>query len=155
MRSYASTNRFRRHRETRDEGGFFTIWVLGLCVMVMFVGGLSFDLWHSFSDKRELSSIVDGAAVAAASQIDLDAFRNDSTSVKIDSPAARSAVQTYLARAQTETGLVLTNTSVNFVDGNVVVTASTTTQLTLTKLFLPSGDLPSTVTGVATPRQAQ
>ena len=139
-------------RRLNNERGFFTIWVLGLCLMVAFVGGLSYDLWHSFSDKRQLSSIVDAAAVAGASEIDLAAFQNDSSVVRLNQVAATATVDAYLERATQETGTELIDATVTF-DGNaVVVTASTKTELTLTRLLLANeADLQSTVTGIATP----
>ena len=48
-----------------DERGTITLWVLGLCISLMFLGGLSLDLWRAVADRRELSSMADTAATAA------------------------------------------------------------------------------------------
>jgi Flp pilus assembly protein TadG len=58
-----------------DERGTITLWVLGLCVALMFLGGLSLDLWRAVADRRQLSSMADTAATAAANGIDVDALR--------------------------------------------------------------------------------
>ena len=58
-----------------DERGTITLWVLGLCIALMFLGGLSLDLWRAVADRRQLSSMADTAATAAANGIDVDALR--------------------------------------------------------------------------------
>jgi hypothetical protein len=57
------------------ERGTVTIWVLGLCVALMFLGGLGTDLWHAIAVRRQLSSAADGAAIAGANGIDEPALR--------------------------------------------------------------------------------
>ena len=52
------------------ERGSITLWVLGLGVALMFLGGLSLDLWRAVADRRELSSMADAAATAAANGLD-------------------------------------------------------------------------------------
>lgn len=122
-------------KQKNNEEGFFTIWVLGLCLMVAFVGGLSYDLWHSFSDKRQLSNIVDAAAVAGASEIDINAFKEDSSVVRLNQAAASSTALAYLQRAMNDTGTEITDATVTFDNNAVVVTASTKTELTLSRLL--------------------
>lgn len=58
-----------------DESGTITLWVLGLCISLMFLGGLSLDLWRAVADRRQLSSMADSAATAAANGLDLEALR--------------------------------------------------------------------------------
>jgi Flp pilus assembly protein TadG len=58
-----------------DERGTITLWVLGLCISLMFLGGLSLDLWRAVADRRELSSMADTAATAAANGVDVEALR--------------------------------------------------------------------------------
>jgi Flp pilus assembly protein TadG len=60
-----------RHRiDTRAEDGTVTVWMLGMLVMVLFLGGLSVDLWRAFDTRRAVAGIVDAAAIAGASGID-------------------------------------------------------------------------------------
>lgn len=57
------------------ERGSITFWVLGLSIAVLFLGGLSVDLWRVMSDRRELAAVADSAAAAAASAVDVDLWR--------------------------------------------------------------------------------
>jgi hypothetical protein len=57
------------------ERGTVTLWVLGLCVCVLFLGGLSLDLWRAVGERRALSAMADAAAAAGANGIDEAALR--------------------------------------------------------------------------------
>ena len=59
-----------------NERGSITFWVLGLAVAVLFLGGLSVDLWRVMSERRELAAVADSAAAAGASALDVDHWRN-------------------------------------------------------------------------------
>lgn len=59
----------------REESGQITIWVLGLAVALLGLGGISVDLWRVMSERSELALIADSAAVAGANGIDVDWFR--------------------------------------------------------------------------------
>jgi Flp pilus assembly protein TadG len=76
--------------------GSITIWMLGLCVMMLLLGGLSLDLWRAFSERRALASATDAAAVAGASAIDIDAFR-DTNTVRLDPQVATERAHASLA----------------------------------------------------------
>ena len=58
-----------------DERGTITLWVLGLSISLMFLGGLSVDLWRAVAERRQLSSMADSAATAGANGVDVDALR--------------------------------------------------------------------------------
>lgn len=76
-------------RHTRgDERGTVTLWVLGLCISLMFLGGLSLDLWRAVADRRQLSSMADSAATAAAIGLDVSALR--AGRVELDPVRARA-----------------------------------------------------------------
>ena len=51
---------------TRIEGdrGSITVWTLGMVLIVMFVGAISFDLWSGFATRREFAAAADQAAQA-------------------------------------------------------------------------------------------
>jgi hypothetical protein len=72
----------------RDERGTITLWVLGLSISLMFLGGLSLDLWRAVADRRELSSMADTAATAAANGIDVEALR--AGTLRLDPGRARA-----------------------------------------------------------------
>jgi Flp pilus assembly protein TadG len=57
------------------ERGTITLWLLGLCLMLFALGGISVDLWRSFSARRALASGADAAALAGASAIDEERYR--------------------------------------------------------------------------------
>ncbi len=58
-----------------DERGTVTFWLLGLCLMLLVLGGIGLDLSRSFSQRRALAADADAAALAGASAIDEDAYR--------------------------------------------------------------------------------
>ena len=65
----------RSRSRSADERGTITLWVLGLCIALMFLGGLSLDLWRAVAVRRELSSMADTAATAGANGVDEGALR--------------------------------------------------------------------------------
>ena len=81
---------------TRDERGTVTLWVLGLCVSLLFLGGLSLDLWRAVAERRELSAMADTAATAGANGLDESALR--AGTVQLDPARARAIALDSLAR---------------------------------------------------------
>jgi hypothetical protein len=57
------------------EQGSVTLWVLGLCICVLFLGGLSLDLWRAVAVRRELSAMADATSTAGANGLDEAALR--------------------------------------------------------------------------------
>jgi Flp pilus assembly protein TadG len=138
----------------RTEQGFFTIWTLGLCVMLLAIGGVSLDLWRGFTERRELAAITDSAAVAAASQLDVAAFKADGTA-KLDPVAAKQAALSYLQEQSAIANITFTNPPVITVTNDQVeIEASTEIELTLMKIFQPGGKLEMTTHSAATPQEA-
>lgn len=152
MKPVCITSRATRRR--KDESGFFTIWTLGLCVSVLFLGGIIFDVWHAFSDRRELAAIVDAAAVAGANQVDLEVFRTTGE-VQLNEQNARAAVAGYVATSAQTSDLTITSTNVEMQQNAVAVTSTAETDLFFAALFIQDTKLPVTVTGIADPRTAQ
>jgi Flp pilus assembly protein TadG len=72
----------------KDACGTVTLWVLGLCISVLFLGGLGVDLWRAVADRRELSSMADTAATAAANGVDVEALR--AGTLRLDPARARA-----------------------------------------------------------------
>lgn len=58
-----------------DDAGSVTIWMLGLAFALLTLGVLSVDLWMLIGERRELASVADAAALAAASAVDEAAWR--------------------------------------------------------------------------------
>jgi Flp pilus assembly protein TadG len=117
----------------RDDAGTLTIWMLGLCIAVLFLGGISLDLWRAFAERRELAGVVDAAAVAAGSVIDEAAFRRDG-SVRLD-PSAASAVA--CAELRRRTAPPPSCDRVVATADTIEVTASRDVPLTLLRVLLP------------------
>jgi uncharacterized membrane protein len=59
----------------RSDRGSVTIWVLGLSMLLLTFGGLALDYWRALALQRELASVADSAAIAAASGIDEEVYR--------------------------------------------------------------------------------
>ncbi len=60
----------------RSERGSATMWMIGLSMLLLVLGGLSMDLWRVLAERRLLASVADSAAVAAASALDLAVYRD-------------------------------------------------------------------------------
>ena len=76
-------------RRARDQHGMITLWVLGLTISVMFLGGLGLDLWRAIAVRREVSVMADAAATAGANGLDETALRGDE--LHLDEPRVRAA----------------------------------------------------------------
>jgi hypothetical protein len=74
-----------------------TLWILGLCVMLLALGGLSLDLWRSFSARRALAADADAAALAGAAAVDIDRYLT-SGDVELVPAAAEERARSILAR---------------------------------------------------------
>ena len=59
---------------TRERGSV-VLFLLGLGVALLLLGGIALDLWRLVGERRELASLADAAALAATSGIDIGAFR--------------------------------------------------------------------------------
>lgn len=86
------------------ERGSVTIWLLGLCVCLLFLGGLAVDLWRVMNVRRDLAGLADAAAIHGATALDEAAFRATGA-VRLDPAAAQGRAQAYLAaRLEADTG---------------------------------------------------
>jgi Flp pilus assembly protein TadG len=74
----------------RPQHGTVTLWVLGLCIALMFLGGLSLDLWRAVAVRREMSAMADAAATAGANGLDEPALR--AGAVQLDDARARGLI---------------------------------------------------------------
>ena len=136
-----------------DERGTVTLWVLGLCLMMLFMGGIPLDLWRAFSERRALAGMVDAAAVAGASGIDASAFRSTG-SVRLDPDASQALAWESLHGQEDTRSLV--DAAVEATTQHVTVTAVGKVDFTLLRIFL-SGQEPFriTVRATAEPRRSR
>ena len=57
------------------------IWFLGLGFCLLMLGSMSAELWRIMGERQELVAMADGAALAAASAIDLEIYREQGVAV--------------------------------------------------------------------------
>jgi Flp pilus assembly protein TadG len=80
------------------ESGQAIVWVAVMLPLFLSAIGLSIDGGVVFAARRELQNAADGAARAAAAQVDLRIYRETGgRSVVLDVPRARQAAVGYLA----------------------------------------------------------
>ncbi|HKZ24630.1 MAG TPA: pilus assembly protein TadG-related protein [Acidimicrobiia bacterium] len=58
------------------EGGWVALWMLGLALLVLALGGLSLDLWRAISERRELAAAADAGVIAGSSAVDEAVWRS-------------------------------------------------------------------------------
>ena len=85
----------RGSRRGRDQHGMITLWILGLTISVMFLGGLGLDLWRAIAVRREVSVMADAAATAGANGLDENALRGGE--LQLDDARVRQLVAAELA----------------------------------------------------------
>jgi Flp pilus assembly protein TadG len=138
--------RFTRQRATHaakpkpiaraPQRGSITVWLLGLAVLVLFVGGLSLDLWRAFSARQLLANAADAAAIAGATGIDTARFR-DTGQLALDPAVATQRAADSLIH---QGGLPLTTepgVEVTPDPPQVVVVLTGQVRLTLLRVLLP------------------
>jgi len=133
-----------------NERGTITLWILGLCLMMFLLGGISLDLWRSFSERRALAATADAAALAGASAIDEDRYRESGELVLLPERAEELARASVARQLDTH---ALRGIEVNVTGEVVTVVARGRVSLTLLNL-LDTADVDVRVTATATPRRS-
>lgn len=128
----------------QDERGSITIWMLGLSLLLLLFGGLALDYWRALALQRELASVADSAAIAAASGIDEDTYRR--TGEIVLDPARSIALAEESVSWQ---GVGLGSSMVDVEPASVTVTLTAEVELGLLGIFIDD-DRPLTVTATAT-----
>ena len=90
----------------RDERGSVTVFVVGVLLALVVMGGLVFDGGAVIAGHREADAEAEGAARAAAEQVSIAALR--SGHVQLNAAGATKAADTYL-RHYGHTGSVIVN----------------------------------------------
>jgi len=120
-----------------SERGSITLWTLGLTVMVLFLGGISLDLWRAFEVREDLAAMADSAANAGASFIDGATYR-DAGILQLDEVAATSAANAHLDTQQ-DSGKITNRGDPNSIAVNgatLTVTLEGKVEFTLLRIFL-------------------
>ena len=121
----------------RGDRGTVAVWVLGLCVGLIFLGGLSLDVWRAFTERRVLAGMADAAAVAGATAIDEAAWRQSGTA-ELDEPLASDRALGYLLAHPSWDGAI-TQTITTGPAGIEVVLAKEV-EFTLLRVLIDSDD---------------
>jgi hypothetical protein len=133
----------------RDQHGMITLWILGLTVSVMFLGGLSVDLWRAIAVRREVSVMADSAATAGANGLDENALRGGE--LQLDAARARQLVAAELAEYPNAGRIV--GGEVTVVGARVNVTLRETVHFTLLGIFMGRGQFVVQAHASAEPRE--
>ena len=131
----------------RREQGSATFWILGLSIAVLFLGGLSLDLWRGIAVRRELSAMADAAANAAANGIIEEQARTGD--LTLDESRATALARALLERDDRVQHLRSVDVKVNGVV--VTVTLEDDVPLSLLRLFAPGEPFLVRVTASAAP----
>ncbi len=133
-----------------DEDGVVVLWLLGLSVTLLMLGGISIDLWHVLSERRALVGVADAAAYAGASGLD-EAYYRATGEVAL-APAIAEDLALRAVAAQPDAPS-LTAAEVAASPALVTVTVRGRVELTLFRLLAPGTDaLDLAVTATAEPR---
>jgi len=119
----------------RQERGSITIWVLGLVLLVMALGGLSIDLWRGVVARKAVAAVADAAAVAGASGIDELAWR--AGDLALDPTRARALAERVILVEPDAADL---RWRIDVTQTEVTVTVERDVALTLLRIMDPSGD---------------
>ena len=88
------------------EGGQVLVLLIGLVVLVLMVLALGWDTSNWFLGHRALANLADGAAVAAANDVDTGTwYRSGGRSVRVAEERARATVVAYLAGSAGDSGV--------------------------------------------------
>jgi hypothetical protein len=132
----------------KGERGSVPIWFLGLAFCLLMLGAVSAELWRIIGDRQELVALADGAAVAAASAIDLEHYR-DTGEALLDVESATALAVAVLARTSGEIDLS-EPPSVTFADDRSSVRVELHREVPFGLIgFLPIDDRSFDVSGVS------
>jgi len=128
--------------------GSITLWLLGVAMMLMPLGGLALDLSRSFSERRAFAAAADAAALAGAGALDEARYRADGRVVldpALAEARARDSLEHQLDRARVR------SFSVQVDEGSVTVTVEGAVELTLLRLVRGGEPLVVRVSSTARP----
>jgi uncharacterized membrane protein len=90
----------------RAEGGQALVLLVGLVVLVLMVLALGWDTSNWFLGHRALANLADGAAVAAAGEVDVAAwYASGGREVRVVEERARATVGAYLDGSAGDSGV--------------------------------------------------
>ena len=129
-----------------NDRGSITLWVLGLTIIVLFLGGISLDLWRAFEAREDLAAMADSAANAGASEVDGAVYR-DTGVLELEGTAAAAAANANL-NAQQDSEKI-TDRTITTNGAVLTVRLESEVGFTLLQIFLGGGTVPVSATGSA------
>jgi Flp pilus assembly protein TadG len=133
----------------RHESGTITLWMLGLCLMLFLLGGISLDLWRAFSERRSLAASADAAAVAGASALDEAAYRSTGAVRLVPADAQRRARASLTDQLDRR---ALRDARVEATADTVIVTVGGSVDFSLLQIVAPDDEFAITVQATARPQ---
>lgn len=134
-------------RDNDDRGEAMVVWCVLVAVLLLPIGGLSFDLWRGIAAQRSLQVAAEDAAVAGASAIDIARYRSQGC-ISLDPELAQEMARQNLLR-QPVAGQ-LTGTYVTVSQDDLRLTVRLAEPVALTLLRLVKGNTAYTVMAEAT-----
>jgi Flp pilus assembly protein TadG len=131
------------------ESGTITLWMLGLCLMLFLLGGISLDLWRAFSERRALAATADAAAIAGASALDEAAYRS-SGAVRLAPADAQRRARASLAEQLDRRAL--RDARIEATEDTVMVTVGGSVDFSLLQIVAPGDEFAITVHATARPQ---
>jgi Flp pilus assembly protein TadG len=133
----------------RRESGTIALWMLGLCLMLFLLGGISLDLWRAFSERRSLAASADAAAVAGASALDEAAYRSTGAVRLVPADAQRRARASLADQLDRR---ALRDARVEATEDAVMVTVGGAVDFSLLQIVAPGDEFAITVHATARPQ---
>ena len=130
--------------------GSITVWTLGMVLVVLFLGALSFDLWSGFSTRREYAGAADQAAQAGANALDETLYRTTGQR-KLDPERAKTLAEQNLAAQALPN---VTDVVIDADPDQVTVELTATVDVGLLRIFGGGDPLVVHVRSVGQPREA-
>lgn len=136
-------------RRCRGDKGSVTVWTLGMVLVVLFLGAISFDLWSGFATRRDYAGAADQAAQAGANALD-EALYRSSGARRLEPALAERLAQENLA-SQDLAGV--TAIEVEATPEQIVVELTGTVDVGLLRIFGGGDPLVVHVRAVGQPRE--
>jgi Flp pilus assembly protein TadG len=136
-------------RAQGDQSGTTTLWMLGLCLMLFLLGGISLDLWRAFSERRSLAATADAAAVAGASALDEAAYRSSGAVRLVPADARRRARASLAGQLDRR---ALRDAQIEATEEEVAVVVGGSVDFSLLQIASPGDDFAITVRATARPQ---
>lgn len=137
--------------DARAERGSITFFGIGMVMVLLFVGGLSVDLWRVFGERRALAELADAAAAAGSNGVDLAIYRD--TGVVVLDPGLATDLAWDSIERQADKGSLTEVPLIGATPELVVVEVHGQVELTLLKIFAPGDPLEISVIAESTPRR--